>query len=1353
VEFSNTLDFGEEYYIRAIGLDSLDNIIIGGHFFHTINDQQVAFVAKLNTDATAITWQKTIYGDSNDTFLFGLAVDFNNDIVITGSTEIPNNIDGNSDSALVMLVAKVTTAGALSWQKTIALESNTPYGVAGGVSLDSIGNIYVAGTYYVDNPTADNGMGPEKKSNAIVIFKMTTLGTMVWDRRVGPGPCSWVGISTAVGDDGDLYLYAGTYEFNPLGNVEGQGAGYYTTRLILARYNKTTGAVVWQSYFDNPLAQEAPGEAGNNGPYGAVSTDLMTVRGDKILIGGSVRFGQSDEDLNSPWSNSQYFNQGFVAQFDTDATKFSADGWELKTSRVPGKLTNTLVATTGPVTIDDGIEMSTDTPVTIVAADAAISVRRTASRVNTWTFGKDGTLTAPVDSNIKLQQTQLGFVSIYGIMNQSDDSIWYNSVCHDAEGNAYTLGSSNWSDGYALIQKFDTEGKQLWTRQLRSGSGASFDVASDGVTYTVATVSSGGDGYKVGDKIVINGGDLGGSSVANSLTLEVATIANGYDYVGAVATVDIISGVPVGSGSWSNVRDYYDDAECEPVAMAIDPLTGNIAVLITTPTYNGDTLDSEWTETVVLMIDSGSGAVVKSFTLADEGDVYGYDIAVSATGKPAVVGQKFNEYNEYGSITPLAGSSVDKLWVTKADIDTEHFPGEVGGSTSDWWITGTSITDQVQVTDVNYYSGLTGTLTARPGSGLIVDVTINLGQYSLVDASLNPGANYIAGQKFLITGDLLGGTTPANDLTFNVGVGGGGDVTAIVNISGTAGGPDQVYAEKTPTKVNGSGANFFIYFDPTTGAINSSGINTSVGIEYLVGDVITIPGTSFAGGTSPANDVTVTVTNVSGTEIANPQTFSGTHPTTHLLINTNRSVDFAAEESFAIKQNLGSEAFIWTPDFTKAIGGNNSDWFGSVVWDAAGANLYAVGSGRYDVTYDQGLVVKYSSSGTLVASKYINDSMGNNDADNGAVALMADDSIVVIHEMYNNVRDNTDEVLVTKLDSDLRMVWQQFLGYDSDDGWNSPNDQISVAVDPASDEIVIAWEANDYDAISGDDAAILVKLDTDGQVLWKRVFGIYESDTNLNSYNNGNRALSIHGDKFTFVGATDGPGDNTNNAFIATLPLDGTGTGLHDYWTYAELNDNRIRVQVVAAATSTTFTPNVHSDGITDTENVKHYFTDYPDDEFTLYPTVIRSNEGGAIEFADGSKQTFSAAIIPQVKSGENLYTLRAEDSGRHILVESENYTMYIPHWERTTLPIGYTVTIINISGSELNIENEYGNSNRGVMWWSGGDMHTPAVGIADNGSGQMVTLVKIKEGTYSDDGDQHGDIWMIAGADLSNND
>jgi hypothetical protein len=56
-------------------------------------------------------------------------------------------------------------------------------------------------------------------------------------------------------------------------------------------------------------------------------------------------------------------------------------------------------------------------------------------------------------------------------------------------------------------------------------------------------------------------------------------------------------------------------------------------------------------------------------------------------------------------------------------------------------------------------------------------------------------------------------------------------------------------------------------------------------------------------------------------------------------------------------------------------------------------------------------------------------------------------------------------------------------------------------------------------------------------------------------------------------------------------------------------------------------------------------------------------------------------------------------------------------------------------------------------MWLSGGDMKTPAIGIRDNGSGQMITLIKIKEGTKSDDSEDHGDIWMVAGADIYNND
>ena len=399
-------------------------------------------------------------------------------------------------------------------------------------------------------------------------------------------------------------------------------------------------------------------------------------------------------------------------------------------------------------------------------------------------------------------------------------------------------------------------------------------------------------------------------------------------------------------------------------------------------------------------------------------------------------------------------------------------------------------------------------------------------------------------------------------------------------------------------------------------------------------------------------------------------------------------------------------------------------------------------------------MVKYSSTGTLEASKFVNDDLDSNSANRGAVALMANDCIVVVHQNYNPYRNQTDEILVTKLDSNLAILWQQFIGVESDDGWSSPDGQISVAVDPATDEILIAWSADEQTSVIGDYTPHLLKLDTDGEVLWKRIFGIHESDSYVSYNGYGNKFLSIHGDKFTLVGYTQGPGNNGNdNAFIVTLPLDGTGVGLHGFWTYEEPTDDKIKVFRLSNRTSTTFTPNVHSNAITAVDNMKYYYTDYQDEEFTLYPQVIRSNEGGALEFADGSKQTFSTALVPQVRIGEGRYTIRPEDSGRHILVEDQNYSIRIPNWQKVTLPVGFTFTIINISGSELEVVNEWSNNLQGQMWFSGGNDQTPAVGIADNGSGQMVTLIKIKEGTFSDDGDNHGDIWMIAGADISNND
>jgi hypothetical protein len=586
---------------------------------------------------------------------------------------------------------------------------------------------------------------------------------------------------------------------------------------------------------------------------------------------------------------------------------------------------------------------------------------------------------------------------------------------------------------------------------------------------------------------------------------------------------------------------------------------------------------------------------------------------------------------------------------------------------------------------------------------------------------------------------------------------GSGVIDGVGNTGLAAGTVTNTYNELSGTNyLTGTGANFYLEFNPTTGAVNYGGINTSSGQDYILGDVITIAGTSFAGGTAPANNITVSFASVDGSgALENPVNFSGTHPTTHLQISTNAAVDYAAGgAAFAIKQNLGGEAFVWTPDMIPVIGGASSDRFTGVAWNAAGTHLYAVGDGRYEVDYTQALVVKYAADGTLVYSKFVNDSMGENNAYDGAVALMANDSIVVVHGMYNNYRDENDEVLVTKLDSSLNIIWQQFIGVEDGDGsWISPDSKISVAVDPATDEILLAWESYNYDIID-DDVVAIVKLDTDGEVVWKRMWGVRNSDTRIDYEGYGNKALSIHGDQFTLVGTTDASSNDYANAFIVTLPLDGTGVGDHGLWTYLEPNDDLIKVWRLSGRTATTFTATVQSSSITAVDNVKYYYTDYPSEEFTFYPQTILSNEGGAIEFADGSRQTFSTAIVPQVKISAGGYTLRPEDSGRHILIEDSNYGVIIPNWQKAVLPVGYTVTLVNISNSNAYVACEYSdNGTQGEMWHSGNDMKTPAISFPDNGSGQMITLIKIKEGTRSDDSENHGDIWMVAGADIYNND
>ncbi len=96
-----------------------------------------------------------------------------------------------------MLVVKYDSAGFIQWQK--AVEFDAGFDCSGAdADIDSDGNIYVCGNY-----TRPDGAGPW--STAMSLLKLDGNGVKQWSRRV-VGDCQEVATSVVVGPDNCLYL-------------------------------------------------------------------------------------------------------------------------------------------------------------------------------------------------------------------------------------------------------------------------------------------------------------------------------------------------------------------------------------------------------------------------------------------------------------------------------------------------------------------------------------------------------------------------------------------------------------------------------------------------------------------------------------------------------------------------------------------------------------------------------------------------------------------------------------------------------------------------------------------------------------------------------------------------------------------------------------------------------------------------------------------------------------------------------------------------------------------------------------------------------------------------------------------
>ncbi len=958
-----------------------------------------------------------------------------------------------------------------------------------------------------------------------------------------------------------------------------------------------------------------------------------------------------------------------------------------------------------------------------------------------------------LNGEVKLPSTVKGFINIQAPWANNQDQFEYHTVvAHN--GYAYMGGENSWAgldNNTVRLDKYSlTTGELVWTRTIGAGRNAEFDISWTGGVYTITGFTSRGEGYQIGEILYINGDEFtGGQIFANRATVTVTDVSPDN---GSIQSATITGTAPSGSGTVAGATETNDDAQGMPISIKYDTVNDELVMLNHLYTDLGDVNDNNWERAVVLRINPVSGDVTSNVTLTDQGDIYAYDVAVHpTTGATAVVGEKHNEFRSFGTLTMLRKGN-GYFDILKSSIDAEYWPGNSAVlpfvNNEDFWVQGTGIASKQSVSFVNGYEGLTG--TTRQGTGATFNVIANAGDPGVYSISLSAGGtNYRVGHKIKILGTSLGGTTPSNDLTITIDSVNNNTNGIIESLSwsGTAdGGVETTYNAVSGTNFEvGSGLTVDINVDPVTGSreafVNQAGSN------YVANDVIIIAGTEFANGTTPANNVEVTVVSVVGSGSPDSLVTSGTTPTNAIRLSVE-GVDFTTVGgAWTMKQNLGGEAFVWTAGWDKAIGGSNTDKFHAVTYSKDGASIYAVGEGRYDVDFYQSLVVKYASNnGTIEFSRFLNTDDYNSYATSVAT-IGTDDIIVSGYEAVNG--SNQYKMFVARLSSSGSMQWKNFY-YNTYGSYSSLERPNGVVVD-SDDNIYVTLQHrpdvsnNTYQTYG----LTVIKLDQHGRKLWSRCISSGPNDSYLGIWN-GNRWSSLDGNQLVVAGYTLATEDNYWSGLWASFPTDGfTYFGGEDDFVQQgafRFSQGAISAGESASGPAYTFTPSVQPPTITAVSNLKKFATRTPEESLPQHLHKIVDPEQGGLVFGDGTRQTTAADRVPQIRA-DNDYWITANDSGKHIYFSNNSGTVRIPNESDLDLPVGFTVTIVNYTGSNCYIRLESGGpAGRGTILGAGRNLSTVWWGMPDSGSGSMATLIKLQKGVYVDGGYSEAPVWMISG-------
>ena len=1254
---------------------------------NTLEANENTFILKVSNFDGTVAWAESIRFDAaSPDEAYGMEIDAAGNLILVG-------VIGGFMGPGAAYVSKYSGLnGSHIWSRVV-LDFDASYS-GGDITVDGQNNIFVS-----INAIQANASDDQPYATIAYVVKLNSSGTIQWARRVGPGPCASVATGIDCDSLGNIYLSAlTTSRKNPIRDNDNNNDDRDV--LAIAKYS-TAGAVLWQRYieadgynFYQSTSQGTNNEGEyegnrNHGRYLSLSSD------GKIAVQVTVK----KRDLDDNRYDENYW-ESITFQIDQDGREMTIgsgdEKFAVKASRIPGKFVTLPEVLAGappysPIITDLVPVLDVTTP-TITYAEAELAQHIMKSAPYEYVFSNDGTLTIPNDGDVKLTQTQIGWFSIFGPANNNNDDIWIRANCVDpATGDVYVVGLER-DDNQGFVARYNSQGQILWSIRLVDNDNGNTTRCnavklhpSNGNIVVLAEYYGNETGALIlqidpDTAQVVNdlgfrdqGEDNGVEAydfdffTNNDSTDGVVVVGRKYDeYQSYSVTPTAGSGVGVLTFLRS---DIPGKTITNSLYVAGSGITGNRVIIDSVNRYSG----------LTTTVRQGSGAV---FDITDNGDGT-YSATSTNNGTNYLVGHKI----KFLGSTIGGADGINDAILTVTSINPG---GSIEGYATflEGTAAGSTPATYTGLTSANHLVGSGCTLTIEPYTNGIVD-----GLYAID----TPGTNYVVGDVLTVSGDqFLGGIVSSQIL-----------VATTSAYNGEAFFSKVTYPTLNTTLNAVSGGAIAKFDDGAIGRVNvirdADDDNWGVTFNIISGS---LPGglsgpISFFNG----NDVTTIVFDATGGNVNSTTSTAGSAPTTHWRVQTtSQTPDYDGLGTWAIQEPLGGQGFVWTMSWNKTVGSTNVDANERYYSVAVGSDgsIYAAGEiFTNDSTSNFNAVVsKFNSTGTHLWSRALN--TGTIGASAKCVAVRG---TTVAVSSY----DNAAGTVITKLDTSGNIKWQRR----TDSG-----DDSSVAIDTNGD-IYAAVESNLENKY--EDIIKVIRFASNGEPIWRKFFGTLTTEYGgTNEYFKNGRNITLDAEHFYVSGYTTAFADDYESGFLVKLPKAGDCDGYYGGWT---VQTEAYDVDKVNVSEANTFTPEVNTGEFESWE--PDFSTDWYDpsnDDYyqTLQPIVDR--DGGAIEFADGTRQTSSAQQIPQHKISNGAdHRLCLDDMGKHIYITNSDTRISVPYHYDNPLPIGFTVVIINNSGDPISIDADGG----------GLDIRVPGVDIGqywDLDSPGMATLIKVTE-------------------------